>query len=121
MERRTSFQHSAILAVASALACPPAHALDGAYDPSFGDVGKTWIDVSASTTDQAYKLLQLAGGNFFMGGQCGGKACAAWLTAAGAKASGYGPAGTGKMGPSTFLTADNEPDPLFDLLTSPNG
>ena len=110
MERRTSFLHSAILAVASALTCPPAHALDGAYDPSFGDVGKTWIDVSASTTDQAYKLLQLAGGNFFMGGQCGGKACAAWLTAAGAKASGYGSAGTGTTLFTDFIAWPDDAD-----------
>jgi len=120
MERRTSFLHSAILAVASALACP-AHALDGAYDPSFGDGGRTWIDVSASTTDQGYKLLPLAGGNFFMGGQCGGKACAAWLTAAGAKASGYGPAGTGTALFTDFIAWPDDADFIRGAAAFPDG
>ena len=109
MEWRTPFLRSAVLTVASALACP-VHALDGAYDPTFGDVGRTWIDVSASTTDQAFKLLQLPGGNFFMGGQCGGKACAVWLTPAGAKASGYGTSGTGTALFTDFVAWPDDAD-----------
>lgn len=109
MERRTSFFRSAVFAAATALACP-VHALDGAYDPTFGDGGQTWIDVSASTTDQAFRLLLLPGGNFFMGGQCGGKACAAWLTPSGAKASGYGTSGTGTALFTDFVAWPDDAD-----------
>lgn len=120
MEWRTSVLRSAVLTVASALACP-AHALDGAYDPTFGDVGRTWIDVSASTTDQAFNLVQLAGGNFFMGGQCGGKACAAWLTPAGAKASGYGPSGTGTALFTDFVAWPDDADFIRGAAAFPDG
>lgn len=109
MEWRTSFLHSAVLALTSALACP-AHALDGAYDPAFGDVGRTWIDISASTEDIASALLRLPGGNLFMGGRCGGKACAAWLTPAGAKASGFGTAGTGTALFTDFVAWPDDAD-----------
>lgn len=77
---------------------PSTHAQDGAYDPSFGSVGRTWIDVTSSTSDQGTQLILLPHGNLFMAGVCGDSkvACAAWLTPAGAPAAGFGVSGTGK-------------------------
>jgi uncharacterized delta-60 repeat protein len=74
-----------------------AHAQDGSYDTSFGaaGTGQTWIDVTPSTLDYGTKLIRLPNGNFFMGGGCGGVACAVWLTPSGRIATGYGTSGTG--------------------------
>jgi len=82
--------------VAIAVAAP-AHAQDGAYDPDFGSVGRTWIDVTSDSLDKGLKLLRLPSGNLFMAGYCKSKhvACAAWLTPSGSKANGFGTSGTG--------------------------
>lgn len=76
-----------------------AHAQDGAYDPSFGSVGRTWFDVTSSASDNGTKLILLPRGNFFMAGACGDDriACAIWLTASGTLAAGFGTAGSGKI------------------------
>ena len=51
------------LIVALAIAAP-AHAQDGAYDPNFGTVGRTWIDVTSDNIDRGLKLMRLpSGGN----------------------------------------------------------
>lgn len=69
-------------------------AQDGPYDPSFGDGGKTWIDVTSSNSDIGKRLIVLPSGNLFMVGACP-SACAAWLTPSGALATGFGTSGTG--------------------------
>ena len=89
---------SVLLPMIVALAvAAPAHAQDGAYDPDFGSVGRTWIDVTSDSLDRGLKLLRLPGGNLFMAGHCKSVhvTCAAWLTPSGAKASGFGTSGTG--------------------------
>jgi len=80
----------------------PIGAQDGAYDTSFGNGGRTWIDVTSSTSDIANKLVRLPSGNFFLAGGCTSVACAAWLTPTGALATGYGTSGTGTAWFSTF-------------------
>lgn len=113
MESRALFRLT-VAFLAIAFACP-AHAVqDGAYDPSFGSVGRTWFDVTASTSDSGTKLILLPHGNFFMVGACGDNriACAIWLTASGTLAGGFGTAGSGKVLFSDFAgwPADaNEP------------
>src|ERR1700751_5850931 len=92
MDLYAVFRKAAALIAATACTVS-AHAQDGAYDPSFGDVsipGRTWIDVSPSPLDDATKLIQLPGGNLFMAGSCGVYTCAAWLTPSGNKISGFG-------------------------------
>ena len=75
----------------------PAHAQDGAYDPNFGTVGRTWIDVTSDKNDRGLQLIRLPNGGLFMSGSCKNTilTCAAWLTPSGAKASGFGTSGTG--------------------------
>jgi len=75
----------------------PAQAQDGAYDPNFGSVGRTWIDVTSDNIDRGSKLLRLPSGNLFMAGYCKSVhlTCAAWLTPSGSKASGFGVSGSG--------------------------
>jgi len=82
-----------VLIAATALASS-ACAQDGPYDPSFGDGGKTWIDVTPSLSDVGQRLITLPNGNLFMVGGCP-HACAAWLTPLGALATGFGTSGTG--------------------------
>ena len=94
MDSHNFFRRSAALIAATALAFS-VHAQDGAYDPGFGDGGKTWIDVTSSTTDLGQRLLRLPSGNLFMVGGCGSIACAAWLTPSGELATGFGTSGTG--------------------------
>ena len=92
VDLNAAFRKAAIL-VAATVCSISAHAQDGAYDPSFGDVsvpGRTWIDVSPSPLDDGTKLIQLPGGNLFMAGSCGSSMCAAWLTPSGNMISGYG-------------------------------
>jgi len=104
MDLYTAFRKAAALIAATACTVS-AHAQDGAYDPSFGDVsipGRTWIDVSPSPLDDATKLIQLPGGNLFMAGSCGPYPCAAWLTPSGNKISGYGNYNT-HLGTSVFV------------------
>jgi len=96
MSRRTC--RSVLLPMIVALAvAAPAHAQDGAYDPNFGSVGRTWIDVTSDSLDRGLKLMRLPSGNLFMGGYCKSAhvTCAAWLTPSGSKASGFGISGTG--------------------------
>jgi len=86
--------------LAAATLASPSHAdQDGAYDPNFGSVGRTWFDVTSSSSDNGSKLILLPHGNFFMAGACGENAiaCGIWLTASGTLASGFGTAGTGKV------------------------
>ena len=75
----------------------PAQAQDGAYDPNFGSVGRTWIDVTSDNIDRGSKLLRLPSGNLFMAGYCKSVhlTCAAWLTPSGSKANGFGVSGSG--------------------------
>jgi uncharacterized delta-60 repeat protein len=113
MHTRNWLGKSAALIAAATLALS-AHAQDGAYDPSFGSVGRTWFDVTSSTSDNGTKLILLPHGNFFMAGGCGENriACAIWLTASGTLAAGFGTAGSGKILFSDFTgwPADaNEP------------
>lgn len=90
--RFVSFALIVALAVAA-----PAHAQDGAYDPNFGTVGRTWIDVTSDNIDRGLKLMRLPSGNLFMAGYCksGHLTCAAWLTPSGSKATGFGASGSG--------------------------
>jgi uncharacterized delta-60 repeat protein len=89
--------------IAAATLALAAHAQDGAYDPDFGSVGRTWIDVTSSTSDFGSKLIQLPHGSFFMTGKCGDDACAVWLTPSGTPATGFGTAGSGKAWFSDFV------------------
>ena len=75
----------------------PAQAQDGAYDPGFGTVGRTWIDVTSDNTDRGLRLIRLPGGNLFMAGYCKSVhvTCAVWLTPSGSKATGFGIPGNG--------------------------
>jgi len=124
MEWRAPFLPSAALVIASALAGPAQAVVDGAYDPTFGDpsiVGRTWIDVSASTEDQGFKLIRLPGDKLLMGGACGAIACAVWLTPAGAKASGFGTAGTGTAVFTDFAGWPGDADFIRDAAAFPDG
>ena len=75
----------------------PAQAQDGAYDPGFGTVGRTWIDVTSDHTDRGLRLIRLPGGNLLMAGYCKSVhvTCAVWLTPSGSKAGGFGISGAG--------------------------
>lgn len=100
MYSQSSLHKSAAFIVLTAFAFA-VHAQDGSYDPTFGNGGKTWIDVTSSTADVGARLIRLPNGNFFMAGECG-IPCAAWLTPGGALASGYGTSGTGTASFSDF-------------------
>lgn len=97
-----SFLRSTVLVVTTAFAVL-ARSQDGPYDPTFGNVGRTWIDVTSSTYDRGTKLIRLPNGNFFMAGACGFVTCGIWLTPSGTLASGYGPTGTGTVAFNAFV------------------
>ena len=89
-----------LLAVSLALsAISPASAQDGSYDPTFGIQGRDWIDVTSAKYDGATTMIQLANGDFFLGGTCSDTnpttSCAAWLTPDGVLANGYGTSAAG--------------------------
>jgi uncharacterized delta-60 repeat protein len=90
---RSSFARSSALIAAAALTFA-AHAQDGFYDPTFGDGGRTFFDVTGSA-EEAGKMIRLPNGNFLIVGVCGQIPCAAWLSPTGALATGYGTSGTG--------------------------
>lgn len=98
-----------------------AHAQDGSYDPTFGNGGRTWIDVTSSTQDAGLKLIRLPNGNFFMTGGCGQIACAAWLTPSGALASGYGTSSTGTALFSDFTGWPSDAGQAFDAAVFADG
>ena len=123
MNSRLPFCCSAVWAAAIAFA-PSLHAeQDGPYDPAFGNVGRTWIDVSPDPNDISYKLIRLPNGNLFMAGICGNVGtCAAWLTPAGALASGYGNnAGNGTVYLSAFAGWPNDTFGITDAAALPDG
>ena len=103
MESRTLFRLS-VAFLASAFACS-VHALqDGAYDPNFGAIGRTWIDAGPGSNDYVTtSLIRLPGGNLFMAGSCGFDPCAVWLTPSGAPLAGFGAAGTGTGSLAAYL------------------
>lgn len=103
MESRALFRLS-VAFLASAFACP-VHALqDGAYDPNFGTIGRTWIDAGPDTNDiVTTSLVRLPGGKLFMAGYCGLDPCAVWLTPSGAPLAGFGAAGTGTGSLAAYL------------------
>lgn len=111
MESRALFRLS-VAFLASAFACSVHAQQDGAYDPNFGAIGRTWIDAGPETNDYVTtSLIRLPGGNLFMAGSCGVDPCAVWLTPSGAPIAGFGPTGTGNgslagtsAGPRTPLT-----------------
>ena len=109
--------------IAAATLASPAHAQDGAYDPSFGSVGRTWFDVTSSTSDNGTKLILLPRGNFFMAGACGENhiACAIWLTASGTLAAGFGTAGSGKIMFSDFAGWPADANEPADAAAFANG
>jgi uncharacterized delta-60 repeat protein len=96
---------------------------DGAYDPTFGSVGRTWIDVTSSNSDDSRKLIRLPNGNFFMAGGCGTYdiACAAWLTPSGELATGYGTSGIGTTWFSDFPGWPNDNYGAWDAAAFPDG
>jgi uncharacterized delta-60 repeat protein len=116
-----SFLKSAASIVAIALAVLAHAEQDGAYDPSFGSVGQTWIDVTPSSADEGTRLIRLPSGNLFMAGSCGGVTCAAWLTPSGALASGYGTSGTGTVLFSAFAGWPNDASGTYDAAAFPDG
>ena len=89
-----------------------ASAQDGDADQSFGNLGRTWIDVTPNLADYGHVLVQLPNGGFFMGGACLGSVssgpCAAWLTPTGNLATGFGPNhnGTASFGAYTGWPSD---------------
>jgi len=109
--------------IAAATLASPAHAQDGAYDPSFGSVGRTWFDVTSSTSDNGTRLILLPRGNFFMAGACGENhiACAIWLTASGTLAAGFGTAGSGKIMFSDFAGWPADANEPADAAAFANG
>lgn len=72
--------------IAAATLAFAARARDAAYDPSFDNDGRTWIDVTSATNDDAENMIPLPNGNLFMSGNCDGDACAVWLAPLGSKA-----------------------------------
>jgi uncharacterized delta-60 repeat protein len=76
-------------------------AQDGSYDPTFGNQGRDWVEVTSGSFDAASTMIQLPNGDFFLGGRCADTnsipSCAAWLTPDGALASGYGTSAAGTV------------------------
>lgn len=103
MYSHRSLDRAAALIVLTAFAFL-AHAQDGSYDTNFGSTGtgQAWFDVTPSNSDAGSRLIRLPNGNFFMGGDCGGTACAAWLNPSGVLANGYGTSGAGTAWFSSF-------------------
>jgi uncharacterized delta-60 repeat protein len=98
-----------------------AHAQEGTSDPGFGNGGRTWIDVTPSTTDTGDNLIRLPNGNFFMGGACNSVACATWLSPSGAYATGYGTSGTGTALFSAFSGWPSDEDGIADAAAFSDG
>jgi len=118
---RNWLNSTAALFAAAALA-GSAHAVqDGAYDPDFGSVGRTWFDVTSSTSDSGSKLIQLSGGKFFMTGKCGDAGCAIWLTPSGTLATGYGTVGSGKAWFTDFTGWPVDASDPTDAAAFPDG
>lgn len=109
--------------ILAASVAPSARADDGAYDPGFGAVGRTWIDVTSDDVDKGFDIIRLPSGNLFMSGYCLSthRACAAWLTASGAKASGFGTAGTGSALFSDFTGWPLDAYSLESAVALPDG
>jgi len=120
---RNPYRRFAALIAAATLASPVHAIQDGAYDPTFGSVGRTWIDVTSSNSDVSTKLIRLPNGNFFMAGGCGnyGIACAAWLTPSGELAIGYGTSGIGTTWFSDFPGWPNDNFGAWDAAAFPDG
>ena len=120
---RNPLRRAAALMAAATLACSAHAEQDGAYDPGFGSVGRTWIDVTSSNSDESTKLIRLPNGNFFMGGYCGNTAiaCAAWLTPSGELATGYGTSGTGTAWFSDFPGWPNDNFGVWDAAAFADG
>jgi len=120
---RNPYRRFAALIAAATLASPVHAIQDGAYDPTFGSVGRTWIDVTSSNSDVSTKLIRLPNGNFFMAGGCGnyGIACAAWLTPSGELATGYGTSGIGTTWFSDFPGWPNDNFGAWDAAAFPDG
>lgn len=99
---------------------------DGAYDPTFGNAGRTWIDVTSSSSDQGYRLIPMPNGNLFMGGACYpstsvGESCVAWLTPSGVLANGYGPSGNGTAWLNSFTGWPKDETGISSLAAFPDG
>ncbi|HSC12663.1 MAG TPA: hypothetical protein VLC97_16960 [Rhodanobacteraceae bacterium] len=111
-----------IVSIAALSIALSAHAdQDGPYDPDFGSVGRTWIDITSSLNDAAVKVLRLPNGNLFLAGKCGTTSCGAWLTPAGALASGYGTFGTGTAWYKDFLDWPGDAFNTNDAAVLPDG
>jgi uncharacterized delta-60 repeat protein len=86
-----------VIAAVTATFCASAN--DGAYDPAFGNGGRSWTDaLAASDYDFSAAMVRLPNGTLAMFGGCGynpSPTCAAWLTPSGTLASGYGVSGSG--------------------------
>ena len=117
------YRRFAALIAAATLASPVHATQDGAYDPTFGSVGRTWIDVTSSNSDESRKLIRLPNGNFFMAGGCGAYdiACAAWLTPSGELATGYGTSGIGTTWFSDFPGWPNDNFGVWDAAAFADG
>ncbi|HEY0178402.1 MAG TPA: hypothetical protein VGC30_02080 [Dokdonella sp.] len=94
-----------VLVAALAIVCEGAGAaVDGSYDPSFGNGGRESVDVTDLDSDAARVVRALPDGTLFVAGGClnlssgtPGVTCAAWINPDGSLALGYGPSGSGKV------------------------
>jgi uncharacterized delta-60 repeat protein len=118
---RICLRRSVVLIAAVSIALSAQADQDGAYDPDFGSVGRTWIDITSSLNDAAVKVLRLPNGNLFLGGKCGTTSCGAWLTPAGALASGYGTSGTGTAWYKDFIDWPADAFNTNDAAVLPDG
>ncbi|HET7777970.1 MAG TPA: hypothetical protein VFL07_05415 [Rudaea sp.] len=94
--QRKLLSASAAWLLAFLFSCAAHAQQDGAYDPTFGTGGQTWINVAGGVNDVGKTLVRLSTGNFFMAGACDDIPCALWLTPDGAPANGFGISGTGR-------------------------
>ncbi len=105
-------------------AASSASAQDGSFDPTFGDQGRTWIDVTSGSRDGASTMIQLSNGDFFLGGGCADTSsfasCAAWLTPDGALASGFGTSSAGKVWFKDFPAWPIDDNGIVDAVGLPD-
>ena len=117
-----------IAAALGLLLFPSVYAQDGAYDPTFGVMGRSSFDVTPDNYNEASKMIRLPNGEFFMGGLCtnafgsqsSSPACAAWITDDGRFVFGIGP-GLYGVSFSAFAGWPSDAYGIKDAAALPNG
>lgn len=117
----------AIFVACSLAAAPGVRAQEGGYEPSFGDNGRTWIDVSSGSFDAGRAIRSLADGTLFVAGNCSDgffaptHVCATWLDTHGNYAAGYGPGGNGRVRFDAYSGWPGTDSRFIDALILPDG